>query len=230
MARTRKSKAGIPDTAEVKAAAARAPTEAPPSGSRQRIDELWDELQSIKTRLLGAADEDDTVEGARSLSGPAAAAAEEKKLQRQQRIDALWQELQELRRELGSEMAESAPERSWLDPTTESGVRSFVEARRAQMEQRKYQLSLIKSFIDDPSRFGLDSGDIPTSTSPEEFAERRSELEYRIATVKTFLGLLNEELRQLKQAEAYAQGKRRRPARQKGKSKAAGAKRKSATT
>ncbi len=218
MARTPKSKAAVPDAAGVRAAAARGPVKARPPISSQRIKELWDELQSIKTTLLGAATGDDAAsEGARED-------------QRHQRIDELWQELQELRRELGTGTAEPAPERSWLDPAAESGVRSFVEARRAQMEQRKYQLSLIKSFIDDPSRFGLDSGDIPTSTSPEEFAERRSELEYRIATVKTFLGLLNEELRQLKQAEAYAQGKRRRPTRQNGKSKAAITRRKSAKT
>ena len=96
----------------------------------------------------------------------------------------------------------------WLDTAEEYDVRAFIAARSAQMDQRKYQMSLIKDFVADPSRFGLSHGDIPTSTSLEEFAERRSELDYRIAIVKTFLDLLTEELGQLDLAEAYARGKR----------------------
>jgi hypothetical protein len=92
----------------------------------------------------------------------------------------------------------------WLNAQQENDVRAFVASKSKQMEQRKYQLSLVKQFVDDPSRFGLDPGDIPTSTSLKEFADRRSEIEYRIGLMRTFLDILNEELRVLDQAEAYA--------------------------
>jgi hypothetical protein len=91
----------------------------------------------------------------------------------------------------------------WLNAQQENDVRAFVASKAKQLDRRKYQLSLVKEFIDDPSRFGLDPGDIPTSTSLKEFAERRSELEYRIALMRTFLEILTEELRVLDQAEAY---------------------------
>lgn len=91
----------------------------------------------------------------------------------------------------------------WLD-SQDGDLRAFVASRTAQMDQRRYQLSLIKDFVDDPTRFGIKPGDVPTSTTPAEFAERRSELEYRINMVRTFLDLLNDELRLLEQAEAYA--------------------------
>jgi hypothetical protein len=91
----------------------------------------------------------------------------------------------------------------WLN-SQDGDLRAFVASRSAQMDQRRYQLSLIKDFIDDPTRFGIKPGDVPTSTTLAEFAERRGELQYRINTVRTFLDLLNEELRLLEQAEAYA--------------------------
>jgi hypothetical protein len=96
----------------------------------------------------------------------------------------------------------------WLDSGKEREVRDFVAARGKQAAERKYQLSLIKDFVENPSRFGLDPGRIPTSTAPEEFAERRSELEYRIAMARTLLQLLDEELQMLTKAEAFAQNER----------------------
>ena len=83
-------------------------------------------------------------------------------------------------------------------------VRAFIATRSAQMDQRKYQLLLIKDFIEDPTRFGIKPADIPTSTSLEEFAEKRRELQYRITMMQTFLDVLNEELRLLDDAETYA--------------------------
>jgi hypothetical protein len=91
----------------------------------------------------------------------------------------------------------------WL-ASQDDDLRAFVASRSAQMDQRRYQLSLIKDFVDDPTRFGIKPGDVPTSTTLAEFAERRAELQYRINMVRTFLDLLNEELRLLDQAEAYA--------------------------
>lgn len=118
-------------------------------------------------------------------------------------------ELEGLKAQIAQQVSETAPGAAgdavtrWLNAQQENDVRAFVASKAKQMERRKYQLSLVKEFIDDPKRFGLDPGDIPTSTSLKEFAERRSELEYRIALMRTFLEILNEELRALDHAEAY---------------------------
>lgn len=118
-------------------------------------------------------------------------------------------ELQERRAQLGRQSAEPAekPPSDTVDrllATEEGTVRAFIASRTAQMDHRKYQMSLIKDFVDDPSRFGIKAGAIPTSTSLQEFAEKRSELQYRIAMTRTFLDLLTEDLRLLEQAEDYA--------------------------
>lgn len=113
-------------------------------------------------------------------------------------------ELTELKAEI-AKTKEGDPVTRWLTASQENDVRNFVASKSKQMDQRRYQLSLVKTFIDDPSRFGLDPGDIPTSTSLQEYAERRSELEYRIGLMKAFLEILNDELKVLNQAEASAQ-------------------------
>jgi hypothetical protein len=92
----------------------------------------------------------------------------------------------------------------WLNSTQETEVRAFVASRSAIMKQREYQISLVKDFIGDPSRFGIDPGEIPTSTSLDEFASRKGELQYLITTVRTFLELLTDEMKVLEQAEAHA--------------------------
>jgi chaperonin cofactor prefoldin len=128
-----------------------------------------------------------------------------------ERAEQRRRELGELKAELTQQIADQAQTQSgdpvtrWLNSTQENDVRAFVASKSTQMNQRKYQMSLIKSFIDDPSRFGLNPSDMPTSTSLPELAERRSELEYRIALIRTFQEILNDELRILKQAEASAQ-------------------------
>ena len=42
----------------------------------------------------------------------------------------------------------------WLN-AQDGDLRAYVASRSAQMDQRRYQLSLIKDFIDDPTRFGI---------------------------------------------------------------------------
>ena len=112
------------------------------------------------------------------------------------------------------------PRIGWLNPLQQEELRAFISYRTAKLEQRKYQMLLVKEFLDDPSRFGLSGGDIPTSTSLAEFAERRNDLEHRIAIAKTFLDLLNEELRQLDQAEAWVKKERRKRKQPKARSEA----------
>lgn len=139
---------------------------------------------------------------------PAAAAPEIVALPPPPSVERRRRELDERRMALAQPRAAEPPGRS-PDPldcsaTSSQEVRAFIATRSAQMEERKYQLLLIKDFIEDPTRFGIKPADIPTSTSLEEFAEKRRELQYRIAMMQTFLDVLKEELRLLDDAEAYA--------------------------
>ena len=175
-------------------------TEPPASGSRER------RRRELRQRRLAAA-AGETEGGAATIHRPVGSAgglppvgsAARRRREQQERKAALA-------RGSGEPAPDPAgdPASRWLSSSEESEVRAFITSQSAQMEQRKYQMSLIKDFLGDPSRFGISPGDIPTSTSLQEFAERRRELQYRIATIKTFLDLLTEELRLLEQAEAYA--------------------------
>lgn len=139
------------------------------------------------------------VEKAEPAAAAAAAAMAERAETRRRELLALKAELAE--KDGGPS---TDPVTRWLNATQENDVRAFVASKSKQMDQRKYQMSLVKTFLDDPSRFGLDPTDIPTSTSLQEFAERRGELEYRIGLMRSFLEILNDELKVLAQAEASA--------------------------
>lgn len=148
-------------------------------------------------------------------SQPGAAGAEARQLA----LDALRSELvaqyrEELfayRREAASRSEDQNKEASqpkgkrWLDDNADAELRTFIKGFSEKKEQRKYQLSLIKEYLADPSRFGPQSDVIPTSTTVEEFEERKRDLAFRIALLKTLLALSEEEQRLLLQAESFAQ-------------------------
>lgn len=123
------------------------------------------------------------------------------------------EELLAHRREIASQSGNRNTEspdsgvKRWLDDKTDGDVRDFIKTFSEKKEQRKYQLSLIKEYLLDPSKFGTQSDVIPTSTTVEEFEQRKRELNFRIALVKTVLALAEEELRVLLQAEKYAHEK-----------------------
>lgn len=102
-------------------------------------------------------------------------------------------------------VASEGPPR-WLDNEAEQELRAFLKNFREKKERRKYQLSLIKDYLVDPSRFGPHSTTIYTSSTEEELEERKRELEFRIALFKTLLALAEEEFKLILQAEPLAAG------------------------
>jgi hypothetical protein len=147
-------------------------------------------------------------------AGPEAETAEQRAEQlallRAQLAAQYREEMLALRRELPPSDGELAHpgQRSgtkrWLDDQAEAEVTQFVKSLSEKKEKKKYQLSLIKEYLADPSRFGAQSDVIPTSTSLEEFAERKRDLIFRINLMKMLLALAEEEFELLLRAEAYA--------------------------
>jgi hypothetical protein len=91
----------------------------------------------------------------------------------------------------------------WLDDQAEADVQQFLKTLSEKKEQKKYQLSLIKEYLADPSRFGGQADVIPTSTTLEEFEERKRDLTFRMGLLKMLLALAEEEMHLLLRAEAY---------------------------
>ncbi len=94
-----------------------------------------------------------------------------------------------------------------LDDEQEQEVQSFIQFFREKKDQRKYQLSLVKDFLDDPARFGIQPDVLPSSTTLEEFEDRRKELKYRMALMRTLLELMEDELQLLEKGEAYTRAR-----------------------
>jgi hypothetical protein len=92
----------------------------------------------------------------------------------------------------------------WLDAEEAADVRSLFREAREKAEQRKYQLSLFKKYLVDPSRLLPDGNGIPSSTTLDEFEERKRDLEFRVSLLKALLAMAEEEYALLLQGEAYA--------------------------
>jgi len=148
---------------------------------------------------------------------PEVSTAEEEAEARRRELNAMRSELaDQYRQELiaarsklpsrgdGGKQSDSPPKsKQWLDQTQDRDVSEYVKKLTETKEQRKYQLSLVKEFLVDPSRFGLETELIPTSTTAEEFEERKRDLNYRISLLKTLLAFTEEEHKLLLRAEAY---------------------------
>ena len=121
--------------------------------------------------------------------------------------EARRQELIELKTQLVEENRSSThprkPPKSWLDPKKDEEVRSFIRTLTERKEKRKHQLSIVKSFLEDPLRFGLQTELVPSSTTSEEIEQRKQELGYRIKLLKTLLEIMEGEMQLLDQGEAY---------------------------
>lgn len=121
--------------------------------------------------------------------------------------EARLQELIELKAQLVNENRGSThtrkPPKSWLDPKQDEEVRTFIRTLTERKEKRKHQLSIVKSFLEDPLRFGLQTELVPSSTSSEEIEHRKQELGYRIKLLKTLLEIMEGEMQLLEQGEAY---------------------------
>ena len=87
--------------------------------------------------------------------------------------------------------------------------RELLEFLRGMVERdrhRREQLKVIKGFLDDPVTFGLQSESLPTSSTPEEIAKRRQEIEYRIRLLSSLLEIYQGELDLLAMAEKHNNG------------------------
>ncbi len=107
------------------------------------------------------------------------------------------------RRDSAADVA-PAPDRGRRSDQRDGEILDFLRQFSEKKDQRKYQLSIIKDFLDDPGRFSLQDDLIPSSTSPEEFEGRKKDLTLRIKLMQALLSLAEEEYRRLLQAEAFA--------------------------
>lgn len=82
--------------------------------------------------------------------------------------------------------------------------RELLEFLRGMVERdrkRRYQLELIKGFLDDPVAFGLQTDVVPTSSTQAEIARRKKDLEYRVRLLESMLEIYKGELELLGMAE-----------------------------
>jgi hypothetical protein len=84
-------------------------------------------------------------------------------------------------------------------------LRGLVERDR----ERREQLKIIKGFLDDPIAFGLQTDVIPTSSTQEEIARRKKEVEYRVSLLTSMLEIYQGELKMLTMAETQPQPENR---------------------
>ena len=122
--------------------------------------------------------------------------------------EARRQELVALKRKLAGQghpdvHPRQPPQRTLLDQRKDEEVRTFIRTLTERKEKRKYQLSIVKSFLEDPLRFGLQTDLVPSSTTSEEIEQRKQELDYRIKLLKTLLEIMEGEMVLLEQGEAY---------------------------
>ena len=84
------------------------------------------------------------------------------------------------------------------DEDLQQVVQTFVQRKK----KRKHQLSIIKSFFEDPLRFVLRNELAPSSSSVEQIEERQRTLQHRMELLKTLVEMAESEMQLLCQAEA----------------------------
>ncbi|MDH3280961.1 MAG: hypothetical protein OEQ18_07505 [Gammaproteobacteria bacterium] len=75
---------------------------------------------------------------------------------------------------------------------------AFFQELGKEKERKTRHLSIIKAFLDDPTKFGVDLKNIPSSSTPEEIEKRKQELAYRAELLKAVLESTEAELEALK--------------------------------
>jgi hypothetical protein len=76
----------------------------------------------------------------------------------------------------------------------------FLRSLRSDKDKRKYQLGLVKELYEDPLKLNFKTQFVPNSSTPEEIAERKMELRYRIDMLKAVMEITEGELNLLSRA------------------------------
>ncbi len=153
-----------------------------------------------------------------SAAGPQADQTDDAAVARRLELDALRsdlaaqyrEELLALRRERSERSAGRATDGAEMGSFGQQGAddqaetQAFLAEAIEQATRRREHLSIIKTYLVDPNRFNILESDIPSSTTVEEFAERKQELELRISLLKTLLSLAEEEYAILRRGQVYA--------------------------
>ena len=95
---------------------------------------------------------------------------------------------------LMKEMAVNSKDGRTKDDSEEEGLTEFLTSLKTKDEERKHRLALLKKLFDNPLKLNFDNEVIPCSSTPEEIAERRKELQYRIDILKAVLAMTEGEM------------------------------------
>lgn len=84
-------------------------------------------------------------------------------------------------------------------------LQRFIKALLEKKDERKYQLSVVKGFLEDPLSFGIKTEGIPSSSTVEEIEARRQELQYRADLLRTLLEMTEGEMQLLDATEVASE-------------------------
>jgi hypothetical protein len=132
---------------------------------------------------------------------------------RQRRLLALRQDVaSRAENEQGATAAPVAPESvagqgaaEHKEPTSDAEkLNAFLKEMSERRKNRKHQLQIIQDFLDNPVEFGVEVDYIPHGTPLSELRQRRRELHYRIALLRSVLEAFEGEMSLIEQAELSA--------------------------
>jgi hypothetical protein len=79
-------------------------------------------------------------------------------------------------------------------------ITGFLVSLKSDRDKRKHQLGLVKDLYENPMKLNFKAQFVPSSSTPEEIAERKIELQYRIKMLKAVMEITEGELQLLSRA------------------------------